>query len=239
MGRQKATSKVDPGQPASASHSAPPASANLSDDPPNPPDLPPTGVVDERTAGAEVAAGESAAPCDAAGQADDTNALSGDAAQGPPSVEQLTRDLEGARKIADEQMEAVLRVRAELDNVRKRAERDVANAHRYGVERLVEELLPVQDSLELGSVAAADQDVELEQVREGMDLTIKMMAAVLDKVGVAELNPVGEAFDPTYHQAMSMQESQGSESGSVILVVQKGYLLNDRLVRPALVIVAK
>ena len=235
MGRQKATSKVDPGQPASSSNPTP---ADLSDDPLNPPDLP-TGVVDERTAGAEVAAGESATACDPAGQADDTDALSDDAAQGPPSVEQLTRDLEVASKIADEQVEAVLRVRAELDNVRKRAERDVANAHRYGVERLVEELLPVQDSLELGSVAAADQDVELEQVREGMDLTIKMMAAVLDRVGVAELNPVGDAFDPTYHQAMSMQESQGSESGSVIAVVQKGYLLNDRLVRPALVIVAK
>ena len=162
------------------------------------------------------------------------------AAVAEPSVEELACELEAARERAEEHWEAVLRARAELENVRKRAERDVAGAHRYAVEGLVNALLPVKDSLELGiAAAAADDDVELDNVREGMDLTLKMMEAALEKAGVVELDPQGEGFDPDYHQAMTMQALEGHESGSVITVVQKGYMLSDRLVRPALVIVAK
>jgi molecular chaperone GrpE len=135
-------------------------------------------------------------------------------------------------------METALRARAELENVRRRAERDVANAHRYGLERFVNEFLPVRDSLELG-VSAAGDDADIARVREGMELTLKLMAAAFDKLGLDVVDPAGEPFDPELHQAMTMQEGQEGQSGSVLTVVQKGYRLNERLVRPALVVVAK
>ena len=131
-----------------------------------------------------------------------------------------------------------LRARAELENVRRRAERDVANAHRYGLERFVNEFLPVRDSLELG-VSAAGDDADAARVREGMELTLKLMASAFEKLGIEVVDPVGQPFDPDLHQAMSMQDGEGTESGTVLSVVQKGYRLNERLVRPALVVVAK
>ena len=154
------------------------------------------------------------------------------------SPEELARALEEARRDAQEHMEMALRARAELENVRKRAERDVASAHRYGLERFVNEFLPVRDSLELG-VSAAGDDAVVAQVREGMELTLKLMTAAFDKLGIEVIDPSGESFDPELHQAMSMQEGEDGQSGSVLSVVQKGYRLNERLVRPALVVVAK
>ena len=153
--------------------------------------------------------------------------------------EALARDLEAARRAAEEHWEMVLRTRAELENLRKRAERDVANAHKFGLERMLNELLPVVDSLELGLSAAHGDDVGVATVREGMELTLKMMAGALEKMGVTEVNPQGQGFDPELHQAMSMQEAEGGDPGTVMTVVQKGYVLNERLVRPALVIVSK
>ncbi len=156
-----------------------------------------------------------------------------------PSVDELKKQLEEARQTAESHWDAVLRGRAELENLRKRSERDLENAHKYGLERLVTELLPVKDSLELGLAAGDGDDDKLAKLREGMELTLKMFSAALEKFGVTEINPEGETFDPEFHQAMTVQESDGQASNTVISVIQKGYLLNDRLVRPALVIVAK
>ena len=155
-----------------------------------------------------------------------------------PSLEALERALEDARAEAQAHRDTSLRVRAELENVRRRAERDVANAHRYGLERFVNEFLPVRDSLELG-VSAAGDDADAARVREGMELTLKLMASAFEKLGIEVVDPAGQPFDPDLHQAMSMQDGEGRESGTVLTVVQKGYRLNERLVRPALVVVAK
>jgi molecular chaperone GrpE len=160
-------------------------------------------------------------------------------AAGKPSLAEVQRQLEEAKRLAETHWEAVLRGRAELENQSRRSERELENAHKYGLDRIVAELLPVKDSLELGLAAGDGDDAKLAKMREGMELTLKMFAAALEKFGVSEINPEGEAFDPEYHQAMTVQEAEGRESNSVISVIQKGYLLNDRLVRPALVIVAK
>lgn len=156
-----------------------------------------------------------------------------------PSVEELKKQLKEARRTAEEHWDAVLRGRAELENLRKRSERELENAHKFGLERIVTELLPVKDSLELGLAAGDGDDARLAKLREGMELTLKMFTAALEKFGVTEINPEGENFNPEYHQAMTVQEADGQASNSVISVIQKGYLLNDRLIRPALVIVAK
>ena len=157
---------------------------------------------------------------------------------GAPSLEELERALEEARAEAQAHRDTSLRARAELENVRRRAERDVANAHRYGLERFVNEFLPVRDSLELG-VSAAGDDADAARVREGMELTLKLMATAFEKLGIEVVDPAGQPFDPDLHQAMSMQDAEGMQSGTVLTVVQKGYRLNERLVRPALVVVAK
>lgn len=158
---------------------------------------------------------------------------------GDPPVTDLKKQLEDARRTAESHWDTVLRTRAEIENLRKRSERELENAHKFGLERIVTELLPVKDSLELGLAAGEGDDTKLAKMREGMELTLKMFSAALEKFGVSEINPEGEAFDPEYHQAMTVQEADGKAPNTVISVIQKGYLLNDRLVRPALVIVAK
>lgn len=158
---------------------------------------------------------------------------------GEPSVADLKKQLEEARRTAETHWDVVLRSRAELENLRKRSERELENAHKYGLERMVTELLPVKDSLELGLAAGDGDDAKLAKLREGMELTLKMFTAALEKFGVTEINADGQAFNPEYHQAMTVQEADDYDSNTVITVIQKGYLLNDRLVRPALVIVAK
>lgn len=147
--------------------------------------------------------------------------------------------LEDARAKADEHWDEVLRTRAEMDNLKKRTTRDIENAHKFGLERLMSEILPVSDSMGLGIQAASADDVDITKVREGMEMTYKMLTTALEKFGLTEVNPQGEKFDHEKHQAMSMLESPDAESGTVIEVFQKGYLLNDRLIRPAMVVVAK
>lgn len=154
-------------------------------------------------------------------------------------LEDLRKQLAEARATAGEHWDTVLRTRAEIENLRKRSQRDLENAHKFGVDRFISEMLPVKDSLELGLAASRGSEVEIGSVREGMELTLKMFANALDKLGVVEINPEGESFDPEFHQAMTMQEAEGQASGTVISVIQKGYSLNQRLVRPALVVVAK
>lgn len=179
-------------------------------------------------------------PADTETESEGSNAAQA-ASEPPPSLEELTRMLEAEGKKAEENWSALLRTQAEMENLRKRSARDLENAHKFGLERLVSELLPVKDSLELGIAAASEGDgnAEVAQLKEGVELTLKMFNTALDKFGVEEVDPHGEAFNPDYHQAMSMQESKDKDAGTVLTVVQKGYLLNGRLVRPALVIVSK
>ena len=174
-------------------------------------------------------AGDEAAPEATAGTAE--------AAEATP--EDLATEVEGLKALVARQQEDVLRAQAEVDNIRKRSQREVENAHKYGLEKIMNELLPVRDSLELGLGAASDEGVEVSSVREGLELTLKMFNTATEKFGLIEVNPLNEAFDPDRHQAISMQTVEGKASGTVINVVQKGFMLNDRLVRPAMVIVAQ
>ncbi len=155
-----------------------------------------------------------------------------------PTYEELQQMLTEAQAKAEEHWNQVLRVQAESDNSRRRAERDVENAHKYALERFVNELLPVKDSLEMGEAAASADGADLAKVREGLELTGKMLAAAVAKFGVVELNPMGEKFNAERHQAMAMQDLPDAIPNTVVAVYQKGYQLNDRLVRPAMVVVA-
>ena len=136
---------------------------------------------------------------------------------------------------ADENWERYLRASAEIENVRKRAGRDVENAHKFALERFGKELLGVKDTLEMG--LAADS-ASVESLLEGSNATLKLLANTLERFGIIEVDPAGEPFDPEFHEAISMQPSDDVEPGSVVTVVQKGYTLNGRLLRPAMVIVA-
>jgi len=156
-----------------------------------------------------------------------------------PEKHELQGLLEDARAKADEHWNELLRARAELENMRRRATRDVENAHKYALDKFTQELLPVKDSLELAIAAISGDDEESAKHREGIELTLKMFGSVLEKFGIKEVNPVGEPFNPEHHQAMSMQESAETAPNTVLAVVQKGYLLNERLVRPAMVIVSR
>ncbi|RME35601.1 MAG: nucleotide exchange factor GrpE [Gammaproteobacteria bacterium] len=162
------------------------------------------------------------------------------AAGGAPADESvdLQAALDDALAEAERIREEMLRARADLENMRRRTEREVASAHKYAIESFVRELLPVKDSLEMG-LQAAEGGGDVECLREGVELTLKMLSDVLAKHGVVEVDPLGEKFSPELHQAMSMQETSEHEPGTVISVMQKGYTLNDRLVRPATVVVAK
>ena len=151
----------------------------------------------------------------------------------------LEMQLKEARDEAAAHLDELLRARAEFENLRKRSTRDVENAHKFGLERFMNALLPVKDSVELGLNAADDAEVDADKLREGLELTLKLFDTAAGKFGLEEVNPEGQSFDPQYHQAMSTQEVAGKEPGTVVTVVQKGYLLNGRLLRPAMVIVAK
>jgi len=155
-----------------------------------------------------------------------------------PSQEELAQELVEARGMVEDLRDQVLRAQAELENARRRAKLDVEGAHKFALEKFVNELLPVKDSLEMGEAAAKVEGTDLEKVREGIELTLKMMGDVMGKFGVAEVNPMGEKFNPEQHQAMSMQDVPDAQPNTVINVFQKGYLLNERLVRPAMVVVA-
>jgi len=144
--------------------------------------------------------------------------------------------LEAERRRADENWEKYLRAVAELENFRKRAARDVENTRKYAIERFAGELLGVADSLEMG--IAAGEAADAASLLEGKQATLKQLRKVLADFGVEEIDPVGERFDPEYHEAMTMQPSAEVEPGSVLTVIQKGYRINDRLLRPARVIVA-
>ena len=152
-------------------------------------------------------------------------------------------ELEAVRKQLADAEDRALRAVAEAENIRKRADKAVENAHKYALESLTENLLPVLDSLEKAVETAADNDQEndgsVHATLQGIELSYKLFIDVLHKAGITSIDPTGEPFDPQYHEAMSMLENPDAEPGSVLEVVQKGYTLNDRLVRPARVFVAK
>jgi molecular chaperone GrpE len=160
-------------------------------------------------------------------------------ADATPSVEQLTRQLAEATQQAQTHWDNLLRKQAECDNLQKRMTRDLDNARKYALEKFATELLSVNDSMELGLEAANKSETPLEAVREGMVLTAKMLTDTMAKFGVKEINPTDEKFDPQWHEAMAMQPIPNVEEGTVLHVHQKGYQLNERLLRPARVIVAK
>lgn len=156
------------------------------------------------------------------------------------SVEALQKELEAARAQIAEQQDKFLRAKAETENIRRRAEADIASARRYAVEGFAAELLAVRDSLELAQAVDLSQGQGVvEKVVEGLDLTLKLMEAAFQKYSLTVLNPEGEKFDPEKHQAMTMIESDTVPPNHVAKVVQKGYLIHNRLLRPAMVVVAK
>ena len=155
------------------------------------------------------------------------------------SIEALTEKLQQAENKAAEHWDQLLRTRAEMDNLRRRTQKDLENAHKFGLEKFVTELLPVLDSLDMGLEAASQENVSVESLQEGTQLIITMLKQVFDKFNVQEVNPEGEKFNPEHHQAMSIQENAEVDANTVLAVMQKGYLLNDRLVRPAMVLVSK
>lgn len=156
-----------------------------------------------------------------------------------PSYEELMQKLDEAELKANQNWERVLRMQAENENVLRRAERDVASAHKYGLEKFATELLPIVDSLELciTSVPGVIQE-PAKSVVEGVKLTLKMFYTALEKFGIQQVNPEGEPFDPEFQQAISVKNDPSVKPGTVVQVLQKGYTLNNRLLRPALVIVS-
>ena len=135
----------------------------------------------------------------------------------------------------------LLRAEAELQNLHRRQANELSKAYKYSVEKFVKELLPVVDSMEKGIAAATSEletDAKLKQHFEGMQLTHKLLMTMLEKMQLTQINPLGAAFDPNFHEAMTMVPSAEHEAGAVIEVVQKGYLLHDRVIRAAMVVVA-
>lgn len=154
-----------------------------------------------------------------------------------PNYSALEEKLTITEKQMHENWEKATRALAELENVRRRADKDIANAHKFGVEKFVNGLIPVVDSLEQ-AIQLADKENN-SSMHEGLDLTLKLFLDVLAKNGVEQINPLGEIFNPELHEAMSMQESQDAQANTIIVVFQKGYKLHDRVIRAARVVVAK
>jgi len=166
------------------------------------------------------------------------NSFEGAENGGAPSTAEfgeLQAALAAAEARALESRDLYMRALAEIDNVRKRAARDVEQAHKYALDRFANDLIGVKDSLELGLVAAASP----EALKAGTEATLKLLSKAFEKAGLSEIEPLGEPFNPELHEAMAMQPSPEHVPDSVLQVVQKGYQLNGRLLRPARVIVAR
>ena len=155
------------------------------------------------------------------------------------SIEELKLELDESQKKVSEQQDTVLRAQADVQNIRRRAERDVQAARKFALEKFSSDLLPVVDGLERSLDSEADGTERHETIQEGVKLTLKLLLDVLKSHGVEQLDPLGEPFDPERHEAMSVQPSADMEPNSVLVVLQKGYALNGRLVRPAMVVISK
>ena len=203
-------------------------------DPQQETEAPETETLDMQTAQAETS--------DAAASETRPSEQSAEAAPGAaaePSPEELVVMLDEARAKAEENWAQLMRARADQENLRRRQQKELENAHKFALERFVEALLPVKDSMELGLSAAADESAGVRKLREGTELTLKLLRDVMEKFNVSEVNPEGAPFNPEWHQAMSMQPRDDLPPNTVVTVVQKGYTLNGRLVRPAMVMVSQ
>ena len=159
----------------------------------------------------------------------------------PESPEELRGALEAALAAAEQSRELALRAQAEAENVRRRAQRDIDNAHKFAIEKFAAELLPVADSLEraVETARANRTDAAASAIADGVELSLKLFLDVAARAGIVQIDPHGEPFNPQFHAAVSTIASPGAEPGSVVNVLQKGYTLNGRLVRAAMVMVAK
>ncbi|MCQ8182455.1 nucleotide exchange factor GrpE [Methylomonas sp. SURF-1] len=155
------------------------------------------------------------------------------------SIESLREQLEQAQQAAAANLDKALRAQAEMENLKKRVQKDLDDERKYGLAKFAKELLSVLDSLELGIQAASGDSPEVVKLREGSLLTIKQFESVFAKFNIETIDPLGQPFNPEFHQAMVMQPSETAEPNSVLNVFQKGYILNGRLLRPAMVVVAK
>ncbi|WNB77332.1 nucleotide exchange factor GrpE [Methylomonas koyamae] len=161
------------------------------------------------------------------------------AAEETVSIESLRQQLEQAQQQAAANLDKALRTQAEMENLKKRVQKDLDDERKYGLAKFAKELLSVLDSLELGIQAASGDSPEVVKLREGSLLTIKQFESVFAKFNIETIDPLGQPFNPEFHQAMVMQPSETAEPNSVLNVFQKGYILNGRLLRPAMVVVAK
>lgn len=155
------------------------------------------------------------------------------------SIDELIIALNLAKEQAGQEADKAIRIQAEMENLRRRTEKDLQNAHKFALEKFSKDLLSVMDSLELGIQAADNEEADVNQLREGSELTLKQMQSVFEKFDIVAVDPVGEVFNPEQHQAMAMQPSGEAEPNTVLQVFQKGYILNGRLIRPAMVVVAQ
>lgn len=171
-------------------------------------------------------------------QEEDEGVPEAEAEEEAPTVESLSCALSEAETKVAQLQDQALRAKADVENMRRRAARDVENAHKYALERLTGELLPVLDSLEK-AVESATLAKDADAIGEGLELSLKMFLSVLSKVGIVQLDPLGEPFDPQFHEAIAMVENPDGEPNSVMEVIQRGYSLNGRLVRAAKVVVVK
>ena len=154
------------------------------------------------------------------------------------SYDELVAALHHAKQALKTNEEALVRMKADFVNAQRRAERDIANAHQFGLERFVRDLLPVVDNLERCLEIPVDTDKVVASLREGVELTLKSFMASLEKMGVEQINPLHEPFSSEFHEAVSMAKDPEAKSGTILNVMQKGYLLQGRLLRPAMVVVA-
>lgn len=172
-------------------------------------------------------------------QEDQVDISSGTEDGAPLSIEALQQQVEDLKNELVQTKEQSLRVQAEMQNVRRRAQQDVEKAHKFGLEKFVNDILPVADNLERTVAAASDSNTDLQAIVEGAELTLKSLMDALKRHQVEAVNPEGEPFDPQLHQAMTAIENRDVEPNTVLNVFQRGYTLHGRLVRPAMVVVSK
>ena len=153
--------------------------------------------------------------------------------------DELHKLLESTKEKMDEYVDKFTRSQADIENLKRRHLKELENARKYGIEKFASELLSIWDSLELGLVAAASETSNIDSLKEGMDLTLKMLSDVMKNFGIEQIDPIDQKFNPEIHQAISAESRDDCEPNIVISVVQKGYSLNGRLIRPAMVIVSK
>ena len=155
------------------------------------------------------------------------------------TIEELRQELEEAKQKAHDNWDKAVRTQAEMENLKRRTQKDLEDAHRFALTSFAKALLPVYDSLVLGLQAATGDSEDVKKFREGSELTIKQFEALFPKFNIVAIDPLGQPFNAEQHQAMLMQAVEGAEPNTVVNVFQKGYMLNGRLLRPAMVVVAK